>query len=788
MVNWLDRPFERRILGFDFMPSLFSLLRRLTPNCADPSFASHPFSALNGAITGTLVSVPQTMAYGLLVGGVLGGAWAGIGVLAALYSAVLVGLTSAILGGSPVTVGGPRATTALVFAALVAQLGQNPALDGLPDPEAIAVALGCAAVMLSGLIQVALGGLRLGRLARYIPHPVIAGFLNGSALLVLASQVWVATGIPQAGAAPAILGHLDQLQPGTLLLTFATTAVILLTPKLTRRIPPPLVGLVLGTAAYHILAALDGGAALGGTLAPLPDHFALHLIVADAFGALAGPHGKGLVLQLLPAAVSIATLATLDALLSITATDALTLRRSDSDRELAAQGLGNFLAGAFGLLPSSGSLARTSAALRAGGTTALSPILVAVFTLTITLVLAPQIGLLPQAVMAGLLIAVGIDLFDAWTPRLLRRLFDGMKAARAVAGDLLAVAVVVTTSLMVNLAAAVGVGVVMSLLSFVMQMAHTPVRRSYRASALTARLQDDESRRRFMETHGHRIAVIEMEGALFFGSVVALENMVDTLIADGIHHIILDLKRVKDVDFTGATALLRLNAKLERHHGLLVVSYVERERRRKEDSAATDRRQSFAERRIWLKLELLGIVDSLGEERLAPDTDTAIRRCETHLSAMDGTTAAPAAAMGDAHILRGFDAAGRRRLLRYATRHDYAPGEHVFHQGDPPDSVYFIARGRVEVVIDLDKTERKLRVQSMSSGAVFGEMAMIAPAPRSANVVAVEPTCCYRLSTAAFDRLRAEQSPLAFALIANVAHIFANRLRTTNTLLAELEA
>ena len=284
MVNWLDRPFERRILGFDFMPSLFSLLRRLTPNCADPSFASHPFSALNGAITGTLVSVPQTMAYGLLVGGVLGGAWAGIGVLAALYSAVLVGLTSAILGGSPVTVAGPRATTALVFAALVAQLGQNPALDGLPDPEAIAVALGCAAVMLSGLIQVALGGLRLGRLARYIPHPVIAGFLNGSALLVLASQVWVATGIPQAGAAPAILGHLDQLQPGTLLLTFATTAVILLTPKLTRRIPPPLVGLVLGTAAYHILAALDGGAALGGTLAPLPDHFALHLIVAELVG------------------------------------------------------------------------------------------------------------------------------------------------------------------------------------------------------------------------------------------------------------------------------------------------------------------------------------------------------------------------------------------------------------------------------------------------------------------------------------------------------------------------
>jgi len=768
-----------------------ALLRRLAPNCADPALAAHPAGAINGAIAGTLVSVPQTMAYGLLVGGVLGGAWSGIGVLAALYGAVVGGLIAAVLGGSPVTVAGPRATTALVFAALVAQFRHSPALAGLADPEGVALALGSVAIMLAGVMQMALGGLRLGKLARYIPHPVVAGFLNGSALLVLASQVWVATGISPAGAAPAILSHLSELRPATLLLALATTAVIVLTPRLTRRVPPPLVGLVLGTVGYHLLAILGWGEPLGGTLAPLPDHFALRLVVGDAVGVLSGAHGADLILGMLPAAASIATLASLDALLSITATDALTLRRSDGDRELVAQGLGNLACGGLGLLPSSGSLARTSAALRAGGTTALSPILVALFTLVVTLVLAPQIGLLPQAVMAGLLMAVGLDLFDKWTPRLLGRLLDGWEAARAVAGDLVAVALVVATSLLVNLAAAVGVGVGVSLIAFVLQMAHTPVRRSYRASALMARMQGDEARRRFIEIHGHRIAVIEMDGALFFGSVAALEAQVDALAVEGVHHVILDLKRIKDVDSTGANALLRLHTKLDRADGLLVVSYVERERRRRRDAPASrDRRHDFTERRIWRKLDLLGVVEALGHERMAPDTDTAIRLCERHLAESGGGSdgVAGAAAAFQSGILRGLETDCRRRLLSYVTRHDYAPGEHVFHQGDSPDSVYVLVRGRVEVVIDLPRTERKLRVQTMSAGAVFGEMAMIAPAPRSANLVAVEPTSCYRLSTSAFARLKAEQPDLAFALIANVAHIFAERLRATNALMAELEA
>jgi len=771
------------------MSFAFRLLRRLSPNCADPAFAANPVGAVSGAVAGTLVSVPQTMAYGLLVGGVLGGTWAGIGVLAALYGAVLGGLVAAGLGGSPVTVSGPRATTALVFAALVAQFSHSPALDGVPDRDAVAMALGCIAVMLSGAMQLMLGGLRLGRLARFIPHPVVAGFLTGSALLVLASQVWVATGIPASGAASAVFAHLGQLRPATLTLTLATTAIILLTPRLTRRIPPPLVGLVVGTAAYHGLAALYGGEALGGTLAPLPQHFAPHLAIADAFGALAGPRGTELLLRILPAAASIATLATLDALMSISATDAVTLRRSDGDRELAAQGLGNLLAGALGLLPSSGSLARTSAALRAGGTTALSPLLVALFTLAITVVLAPEIPLLPQAVMAGLLIAVGIDLFDTWTPQLLRRLFRRPDTARALAGDLLAVSLVVAASLVFNLAAAVGVGVAVSFLSFVIQMAHTPVRRCYRAGALLPRLLDDGQRRRFIEAHGHRIGVIEMEGALFFGSVMAVENEVDRLCADGVHHVVLDFKRVQDVDSTGAMALLRLDAKLQRGGGRLMISYVERERRRHRDGTAADRRRHSSERRIWRKLELLGTIAALGEDRLAADTDSAIRVCERHLAARIGEVGAPAGARPlEAGILRGFDGIGRRQLLRFATRHDYAPGQHVFHQGDPPDSVYVVARGRVEVVIDLRGTERKLRLQTMSAGAVFGEMAVIAPAPRSANVIAVEPARCYRLSVTDFARLKAERSPLAFALIANVAHVFADRLRATNTLLAELEA
>ena len=769
---------------------LASLLRRLFPNLFEPSLVTRPQADLGAVLAGTLTSVPQTLAYGLIIGNALGPAYSSVGVLAALYGSVAVGLVTALLGGSPFLVAGPRASTVVVLAALIVHLQRAPALAGLADPVPVAFALACASVACAGLLQIVFAALRFGRLANYVPLPVVAGFINGSALLIIFSQIWAASGVPRQESTLQIFTHLDQIRPATLLLALATAALVIVLPRRIKRGPVMLWAVLGATLAYHLGAAFGWAEALGNTLAPLPANFNLGFVGSTASAVLAGAHGVELLRLMLPAAVSMAVLSTLDTLLATSAADSLTLRRSDGGRQLLAEGLANLTVGLFSMAPGSSSMVRTQAALRAGMVSAAAPIGIALLTLVVTLVLGSGLSLLPQAVMAGLLLALGIDLVDKWTLDRLRSLAKHQGTPMAARGDLLTMVAVVATTLAADLATAVGVGMVVALLSFVLQMAHSPIRRCYRASALLPRIHGDLRRRAFIERHGRRIAIVEMEGALFFGSAAELETLVDSLVAEDVVHLALDLKRVKDVDASGARTLERLNQKVTRRGGILALAYVDRERRlTRLGFGGRNQRRRFQARRIWLKLAYLGTLDALGEQRVFADLDAAVALCESHLALSlqaDGADAAGPKLVPP--LLRGLDRAMLRRLRPYLRCQTFPPGEMIFNQGDAPDGVHFLATGQVDVMIDLPGTERKLKVQVLSAGSVFGEMALIDPQPRSASIVVHTAARCYSLSPEALLRLKSEQSALAFALLANLAMIFAERLRATNNMLAEMEA
>jgi SulP family sulfate permease len=410
------------------------LLRRIAPNLFDPPLGSKPWGDLNGALSGSLASISLTIAQGLIIGGALGGAYSGLGVLVALYGSVLVGLTAVIWGGCPFQVAGPRAPTLLVFAALIVQLSHSKALSHLPEPTGVALALACIAVSFCGLLQIFLGLFRLGKLVNYVPLPVMAGFMNGTALLVILSQVWSATGIPAQKSAWALFGHLAEIRPATLLLTLATVALVMLLPRFTKKVPALLLAFVAGTVVYHVLASFGFGVDLGGTMPPPPEHFALSLVGSDTFALLSGPLDGELIRPMVLAALSMSVLSTLDTLLATAATDGLTMRRSNAGRQLMAEGLGNALAGLFGVSPGAGGLIRTQPALNGGMVSAATPIGIALITLVVTLALSPLIGMLPQAVMAGLLIALGISLFDSWTLARVRRVLSSGKGQHCPMG------------------------------------------------------------------------------------------------------------------------------------------------------------------------------------------------------------------------------------------------------------------------------------------------------------------------------------------------------------------
>ena len=772
------------------MNAKVSLLRRLAPNLFDPPLNSNPSGDINGALTGALASIPQTIAYGLIIGGALGASYSGIGVLVALYGSVVVGLAAVILGGSPLLVAGPRASTLLVLAALISQLSRAPALAGLADPLPIAFALGFTAVIGAGALKLLYGAFHLGRLVNYVPLQVVAGFMNGTALLVVFSQVWSATGISQQKSFLDLFSHLDQIRPADLILALATAAALKLLPRQIGRVPTILLVFIAGTAAYHGLDAFGFGAALGGTVPAPPDHFSLRFVGYEAFAMLSGPHGGDLISPILLAAVSMSILSSLDTLLATAAVDGATGRRSRANRQLMAEGIGNALAGMFGMSPGSGSVVRTHAALRCGMASGAAPVAIALITLAITLALGPLIGKLPQAVMAGMLIALGLDLIDKWTLVQLRRLFSRGGVPVKTDSDLLVVGVVVATALMVNLAAAMGMGMLLSLLSFVMQMAHSPIRRCYPATALIPHFHGDIARRNFVEQHGKHIAIIEIEGALFFGTSNELESSVETLANDEVIHVVIDLKRVKHIDATGARALERIHARLAALGGMLVVSHAGRDRRaRKDHFLAKHSYRESASRSNWEILSYLGTVHGIGEDRFLRNTDTAVALCEKHLA----TTLCDDAETREllklnAILLRVFDRAMLRRLRNYWSRVTYAPGEVVFAQDSDSNGVFFVVSGRVDVMISVPGTEHKRKLQSLTAGAVFGEMALIDAMPRAHGIVAVEPTTCYWVSSANFSKLKGEQSDIALAMLANVAMLFVERLRATDTMLADLEA
>lgn len=759
-------------------------LAALLPNLCAPPLLAHPRREFAGALACLMASVPQSMAYGAIAGAALGHDWIGLGIVAGLLGSVLSGLLAALLGGNASTVAGPRAATCLVFAATLSQLAALPGFVGTKGGPLAALALAEAAVALAGLFQLVFAALRLGRLAGFIPYPVVAGFLNGSALLILLSQVWTLTGIPPQASVLDLPRVWGQFQPGPLGLGLGTAAVMVAWGRLVKGVPPALIGLGLGTLVYHGAAAFGLAGGLGGTVTPLPAEGlpspADLLLILDQISLA----DVAVLHILVPAAFSMAALASLDALLASVALDALTLRRSDGNREMAAQGAANLLAGLLWMLPGSGSTARSVVLVKAGSRSALGPILTALFTLGVVVGLGGAVAVLPRAVLAGLLVVVALDLFDKWTLALLRRGVRSWPLA-----DMLAVVTVVAATLAFNLVVAVGVGVALTLVVFVARMARSPIRRCYPATVLAARVNGDPERLRFLDRFGAAIGVIELEGALFFGSVAALETQVEELVARGVRHVVLDLKRVKDADSTGARVLERLHAKLTRLGGALVVAYVERERRQRGAPVTVDRRLAGSDRRLWRLFEQLGAVATLGAERFQPDVDRAVALCEGLIGAARAGEPEGEDDLGPlrATILRDVDRTALRALRGVMERLDLAAGTHVFRQGDPPLAVYFLAQGKVEVTIDLAGTDRKLRVQTLAHGAVFGEMAVLDPNPRSATVTALEDSVCYRLDTDAFVRLKRTHPELAFRLLENMALIFAERLRATNLLLAELE-
>lgn len=765
---------------------------------------------MSGALVSTLITLAPMMAMGVIAFAPLGSEYVSLGIIASLAPGVILTLGYALFGGSSNLLAGPRAAVSLVFAATLASiLAMDPIFEAGANRPAAALMLGLIMTIAAGVLLILLGVCRVGQVIKFVPFPVTAGFLNSAAALIILSQIHVIFEVPKGASLLETWQFVDQHTAARFVLALITVAACFLIPKVLPRVSGLITGGVVGVLAYHAAMALGLGMNLGATMPAIPamtfdpraflDFFGFFAAGAAAVAdPAAGASFHGILLDggtlsmilavLVPSAVSLAFLQSLDALFAAVALEDLTQNRFDAGRDLIVLGCGSILCGGLGYLSGTGSYTRTMPAYRAGARTAWSGLATAVFTLASIFVFAPLVAYIPNVVVAGVLFVLAIGIVDRWTIDLVKKLrANGRATERAVVADLAIVGLVVATAIAFGLIEAVGVGVLVAIANFVTSIGKSPVRRAYRGDAVSSFLQRGDFSAALLREYGDRLAVLELEGPFFFGSAGRVEREVDQLASDGVDHVILDMKRVNGIDSTAARTLFRLAQRLERQDKTLAVSYV---RMAASGGDGAEALQHSVPHENWVKLAEFGAVDSVGRQNFFPDTDTAMRHCEMLLVdaiAKDGKT--PVAAWPTMTGLFDTLSEAEKGIVRtYAEECRYAAGETIFEQGDAGDALFILLDGMVDAVVRQEPGGRGIRVNSMSKGAVFGEMAILDPQPRSATIVAVEDTTCLRISGPALESLNAENPPLGLRLMKFMCLLFTSRLRLANLAIIELES
>ncbi len=342
---------------------------------------------LFGGITAAVVALPLALAFGVS---------SGAGAIAGLYGAIIVGFFAALFGGTPSQISGPTGPMTVVIATVFST-------EIARDPESGA-AIAFTVIILSGIFQILFGIMRLGKYITLMPYTVISGFMSGIGVIIILLQFGPFFGhsasanvVESVSKLPYFLSNAN---PGAVGLGILTLAIVFLTPaKITRLIPSPLLALIVGTfVAVYFLPERDLRL-IGDIPSGLPS---LHLPSFD-ITRVRDIFGYGLML---------AVLGSIDSLLTSLVADNITQTQHDSDRELIGQGIGNLLAGLCGGLPGAGATMRTVINVKSGGKTPISGMVHALVLLIIVLKAGELTSNIPQAVLAGILIKVGIDIID----------------------------------------------------------------------------------------------------------------------------------------------------------------------------------------------------------------------------------------------------------------------------------------------------------------------------------------------------------------------------------------
>jgi SulP family sulfate permease len=702
----------------------------------------------------SILSIAYCLSYAALIfNGPLGPALA-YGVAVTFLSAAIGGSIVAWRSSLPFAVAGPDSSISVVLAALVATLIQRLGNVDPLVPTLIAISVTTA---LTGLLLCILGFTHAGRAIRFVPFPVIGGFLGATGWLMITGAVQVVTG------QKPLLANLGEFANITMLGKIAAALAVGLVLQLAlRRSKSPFVmpGILLAALAATYIVLLLAGWSLGEAQANgwmFRSQSTANLIspwqpgTLQSFSWTQAPALAGDVL-----AVMFVTI--INFLLNTTGIEISTRTEANIDRDLKVLGVANIAAAAAGGYVSCTSLSRSILVRTAGATGRLSGLTVAAISVALLIAGPAFVGYVPKYILGGLLFFLGWGLVYQWLIQSARQL---------LLVDYLSLIAIALLIINWGFIAGVLTGIVIGCATFALSISRvSAIKFSFDGSEYRSSLDRGPYEQSLLADHGREIQGMALQSYLFFGSANRLYQHVKALLAKErqCRFLIFDFQRVTGIDSSATQSFAQIKQATAEAGARIVLVKLGPELERPFRSASL-------------------IADDVV---VASDLDRALESCEQAI------IEAHRAEVSDSRSLRAWlsealgDAGLADRLAEYCRRLEVQPGDVIARQGDPATSMHLILEGRVGIIVDLPEG-RTARVRSLGGHTTVGEMGLITQSPRSATIQAEAASVLYVLDADAFERIKREQPALSQALLGYVITVLTERLSFANRLIGVLQ-
>ena len=727
---------------------------------------------MGGGFVAACAAAPIAIGIGMFAFVGLGDEFFGHGALAGFIAAIGGAFVCVVLGARNDVVYLPRVVTTFFIGTLILQYVVNADAVIIQEGGAAAVlVIVFSIVFLAGLIQIAFGALRIGSLIRFTPQPVIAGFQNCAALLLVLAQTGQALGFDVHVPLGETLDHLHEAKPLSIVVAVVAGLAAWHAGRWVRAMPPLLFGLIAGSVVYYALIGFSDATRVGPVIGALPSIDTVWEVAGRAVELFQDPRIVELLPVVLSGAISIAIIASVDALLCARMLEGEGMPRIHANRELMRLGATNMVCACAGGIATGPDFGASRVNRSFGGRTFVSVLAYGISMLALAVVAASFIAYVPRSALAGVIVVIGLQHFDRWSLSLTRQLFSRERAlSTRVALDLYVVLLVAAIAILLDLVTAVVLGIFLSVGFFLARMSRSVVRRMYRANAARSRRARDPGLMQFLATRGSTILVVELDGAVFFGTAETLADAVESELARETRYVLLDFRRINEVDSTGAEVVRALNVHLaERQTELYICGIV----------------PNSPFHRVLVDC---GIVGDRGIARSFVDVDRAIESAEQALidkecDVRDHEGTFP---LGAIALLKRMDRSELALVRGLLVRRSYTAHQVVFDQGDAGASLFIVVAGIASArMID---NGRERRLMTFGPGGVFGEMGFLDLAPRSATVVADESLQCLVLDRHAFDEVAREHPTVAIKILAALGRELSARLRLVNRAIVQIDS